>query len=224
MLKAQFKKSLWHFDLEMDIHLQDQIMVLWGPSGCGKTTTLNILAGLLNPGAGLIRLNGRMLFSSQEHINIPARHRQVGYLFQDYALFPHKTVIQNVCYGIRSHKSDNAIAGQDIHRLLESFGIRHLIDRYPGQLSGGERQRVALARALVVNPQLLLLDEPFSALDYDNKVILRQELKQLHLYWKIPFIMVTHDKEDADYLGDIIMKIEAGRVVDLQRGEAVAAG
>ncbi len=221
MLKAQFKKSLWHFDLDININLQDQIMVLWGPSGCGKTTTLNILAGLLNPDAGMIQLNKRLLFSTWKHVNVPARHRQIGYLFQDYALFPHKTVMQNVCYGIHSHKSDRAITRQDILRLLESFGIQHLVGRYPGQLSGGEKQRVALARALAVNPKLLLLDEPFSALDYENKVILRQELKQLHLHWKIPFIMVTHDKEDADYLGDIIMKIEAGRVIDVKQSEVI---
>lgn len=224
MLKAQFKKSLWHFDLEINVHLQDQIMVLWGPSGCGKTTTLNILAGLVNPGTGIILLNERVLFSSREHVNIAARHRRIGYLFQDYALFPHKTVLQNVCYGLRSHKSERFNTRQDIHQLLESFGIQHLIDRYPKQLSGGEKQRVALARALVVNPQLLLLDEPFSALDYDNKVVLRQEIKRLHLDWKIPFIMVTHDKEDADFLGDIIMKIEAGHLVDIKMGDAVVAG
>ncbi|MEQ8202115.1 MAG: ATP-binding cassette domain-containing protein, partial [Syntrophomonadaceae bacterium] len=195
-------KSLWHFDLDLQLHIRNQIAVLWGPSGCGKTTILNILAGLLSPDKGTIKLNEKALFSSREHINVPARYRRIGYLFQDYALFPHKTVLQNIRYGIRSHGTDPQKFCQDPNRLLNSFGIEHLVERYPSQLSGGEKQRVALARALIINPSLLLLDEPFSALDYENKIRLRQELKQIHSDWQIPFVMVTHDQEDAVYLGD----------------------
>lgn len=214
MLEAHIQKSLWHFDLDLQLHINNQLVVLWGPSGCGKTTTLNILAGLLTPDKGRITLHERVLFSSSSHINIPARHRHIGYLFQDYALFPHKTVKQNVGYGIRHNRPDRSISHQGSNQLLESFGIQHLIDRYPGQLSGGEKQRVALARALITNPRLLLLDEPFSALDYENKVRLRQELKHIHNEWRIPLVMVTHDQEDASYLGDVIMKLEMGQVVD----------
>ncbi len=223
MLKAQIQKSLWHFDLNLELNIDNQIIVLWGPSGCGKTTTLNVLAGLLTPDQGRITLNERVLYSSSGRINIPTRHRHIGYLFQDYALFPHKTVMQNVRYGIRGKSSDRFISSQDPQQLLKSFGIQHLVDRYPGQLSGGEKQRVALARALVVNPQLLLLDEPFSALDYDNKVSLRRELKQIHEDWPIPFVMVTHDREDAMYLGDAIMKMELGQIVDTECKETPCA-
>ncbi|NLN87814.1 MAG: ATP-binding cassette domain-containing protein [Syntrophomonadaceae bacterium] len=226
MLKAQIQKSLWHFDLNLELNIDNQIIVLWGPSGCGKTTTLNVLAGLLNPDQGRITLNERVLFSSSGRLNIPTRHRHIGYLFQDYALFPHKTVLQNVRYGIRGNSSGHSIYHQDPKQLLKSFGIQHLVDRYPGQLSGGEKQRVALARALVVNPQLLLLDEPFSALDYDNKVSLRSEVKRIHEEWPIPFVMVTHDQEDAAYLGDVIMKLEMGQIVDSvhQKNECSSSG
>lgn len=223
MLKAQIQKALWHFELNLELNIDNQIIVLWGPSGCGKTTTLNVLAGLLTPDQGWINLDDRVLFSSSGRINIPTRHRHIGYLFQDYALFPHKTVLQNVRYGIRGQSLDRSISPQDPQQLLKSFGIQHLVDRYPGQLSGGEKQRVALARALVVNPQLLLLDEPFSALDYDNKVSLRRELKQIHEDWPIPFVMVTHDREDAMYLGDAIMKMELGKIVDTECKETPCA-
>jgi len=220
MLKAQIQKSLWHFDLNLELNIDNQIIVLWGPSGCGKTTTLNVLAGLLTPDKGRITLHDRVLFSSSGRINIPARHRHIGYLFQDYALFPHKTVMQNVGYGIRRSSPDRSISHQASKQLLESFGIQHLVDRYPGQLSGGEKQRVALARALITNPRLLLLDEPFSALDYENKVRLRQELKHIHNKRQIPLVMVTHDQEDAAYLGDVIMKLEMGQIVDSVHQEA----
>lgn len=203
---------MWQFELNINIHLQNQILVLWGPSGCGKTTILNILSGLLPPDEGLIRLNERVLFSSQTHSNIPTRGRHIGYVFQDYALFPHKTVLENVNYGLRCHKSDQSVSRQDPDLLLDSFGVKHLVHRYPRQLSGGEKQRVALARALVVNPQLLLLDEPFSALDYNNKISLRQEIKDLHQVWQIPIIMVTHDQDDAAFLSDVMMQIENGQI------------
>lgn len=223
MLEAHIQKSLWHFELDLQLHINNQLIVLWGPSGCGKTTILNILAGLLTPDKGRITLYDRVLFSSLGRINIPARHRHIGYLFQDYALFPHKTVRQNVGYGIRRNKPDRSISHQTSDQLLESFGIRHLIDRYPGQLSGGEKQRVALARALITNPRLLLLDEPFSALDYENRVRLRQELKHIHNECRIPLVMVTHDQEDASYLGDVIMKLEMGQVVDSVYPETVCS-
>lgn len=217
MLEVRIKKKLWHFNLELDIKIGNQIMVLWGPSGAGKTTTLHCLAGLLKPNAGLIRLNEQVLFSSDAKIDVPTRLRNVGYLFQNYALFPHMTVRQNVLYGLKGKKRAGSDA--DIIELLRSFGVGHLIDRYPRQLSGGEKQRVALARALVVQPKLLLLDEPFSALDKSNRVSLREEVKRMQREWQIPFILVSHDEEDAQFLGDIIVSLEHGQF----RGDSLQA-
>lgn len=210
MLDIMITKTLWHFDLELNVKINNQILVLWGPSGAGKTTILHCLAGLLKPDSGFVKLNDRFLFSSDDKINVPTRLRNVGYLFQDYALFPHMTVRQNVLYGLKGKSPSGT--GLDVVDLLKSFGVGHLVDRYPGQLSGGEKQRVALARALVVRPQLLLLDEPFSALDKGTKESLRREIKEMHRQWKIPFVLVSHDEEDARFLGDVIVSLENGQL------------
>lgn len=215
MLEAEFIKKLWHFTLDLSVQAGNQILVLWGASGSGKTTTLQCLAGLARPTRGTIKLNGRVLYSSGNKTDIPTRFRNIGYLFQDFALFPHMTVRQNVLYGLKGKKNTGGGA-VDPDEMLKSFGVGHLVSRYPRQLSGGEKQRVALARALVVQPQLLLLDEPFSALDKDTKLTLRQEVKRLHQQWQIPFILVTHDEEDAQFLGDRILFMDKG-----QSGEGV---
>lgn len=209
MLEARFTKKLWYFSLDLELRVNNEILVLWGPSGSGKTTVLHCLAGLRKPTGGYIKLNGRVLYSFTEKVDVPTRYRNVGYLFQDCALFPHMTVMQNVLYGIRSRKAAQG-SFTDPMELLESFGVGHLVNRYPGQLSGGEKQRAALARALAVQPQLLLLDEPMSALDKDIRINLRSELKKIHRQWKIPFILVTHDEEDAEFLGDTILRIAPG--------------
>lgn len=211
MLEARFEKKLWHFTLDLQLKVDNQILVLWGPSGSGKTTVLNCLAGLLRPSSGFIKLNGQTLYYSGEKINVPTRFRNVGYLFQDYALFPHMTVKQNVLYGLKSKQLNQNGSAPDPVELLNSFGVGHLIDRYPRQLSGGEKQRVALARALAAQPRLLLLDEPFSALDKNTKTNLRQELKKLHRQWQIPFVLVSHDEADASLLGDVIVAMEKGQ-------------
>jgi molybdate transport system ATP-binding protein len=210
MLEINFKKKLWHFDLELNVKIENQILVLWGPSGAGKTTILHCLAGLIKPDNGSVKLNDQVLFSSDEKINIPTRLRNIGYLFQDYALFPHMTVRQNVLYGLKGKRQTGS--GADAVGLLNSFGVGHLVDRYPGQLSGGEKQRVALARALVVQPSLLLLDEPFSALDKSTRECLRRDIKEMQRQWKIPFILVSHDAEDAEFLGDVIVSLEKGQL------------
>lgn len=215
MLEANFNKKLWHFDMDFNLSLNNQILVLWGASGAGKTTILHCLAGLINPSAGLIKLDDHILYSSEHNISVAARDRNIAYLFQNYALFPHMTVKQNVHYGLKSKKMNTQQNQLEPVKLLESFGINHLQNRYPRQLSGGERQRVALARALVLQPKLLLLDEPFSALDKVNKQSLRSEIKRLHKEWQIPFIIVTHDGEDAEYLGDSVIEINQGRMQNI---------
>lgn len=212
MLEASLTKKLWHFTLDVHLKVDNQILILLGPSGSGKTTILQLLAGLLKPNEGLIKINDRVLYSSSEKINVFPQSRNVGYLFQDYALFPHMTVRQNVFYGLKCKRCEQGRSALDPVELLNSFGVGHLIDRYPSQLSGGEKQRVALARALVLQPQLLLLDEPFSALDKSTRISLRQEIKKLHKRWQIPFVLVTHDEEDARFLGDITVSLEKGQL------------
>jgi len=216
MLQVFIRKKLPFFDLEAGFQVDnDKILVLWGPSGSGKTTVLECIAGLRVPTNGSIELAGKILYSSRFNINVPAKDRRVGYLFQDYALFPHMTVKQNVLYGLKSFKQPALEKpGLDYKLVLDSLGLLHLIDRFPGQLSGGEKQRVALARALVVQPQLLLLDEPFSALDHQSKLHSRQELLRLRHDWRIPMVLVTHDEEDALALGDIIISLHRGQVVE----------
>ncbi|OPX90259.1 MAG: Sulfate/thiosulfate import ATP-binding protein CysA [Pelotomaculum sp. PtaB.Bin104] len=211
MMAARLKKKLWHFTLDVQLKVTNQIVILLGPSGSGKTTVLQLLSGLLKPDEGLIKLNDRILYSSAERINSPPQARNIGYLFQNYALFPHMTVRQNVFYGLKCRRRRKDMSCLDPVKMLNSFGVAHLIDRYPGQLSGGEKQRVALARALVVEPELLLLDEPFSALDKSTRISLREEVRKLHEQWQIPFILVTHDEEDAKILGDITISLKNGK-------------
>lgn len=212
MLEANLTKRLWNFTLDVQLKVDNQILILLGPSGSGKTTILHLLAGLFKPDEGYIKINDRLLYSSNEKINSQPQSRNIGYLFQNYALFPHMTVRQNVFYGLKSKRPKQDKSALDPLEILNSFGVGHLIDRYPGQLSGGEKQRVALARALVVQPSLLLLDEPFSALDKDTRISLRHEVKRLHSHWQIPFILVTHDEEDAEFMGDITVSLEKGQV------------
>ncbi|MHB8840386.1 MAG: ABC transporter ATP-binding protein [Candidatus Aquicultor sp.] len=201
MLELRFDIQLTTFNLVAEITLGNEILALCGPSGAGKTTILNCIAGLVQPAAGQVELNCRTLFSSANAINTEPGRRNIGYVFQDYALFPHMTVERNVAYGLAgTYKTKENKA--KVTRMLESMAINHLKNRFPNQLSGGEKQRVALARALVTEPELLLLDEPLSALDLDTRLQLQSELKALHRQWRIPFILVTHDRQEADILGD----------------------
>lgn len=211
MLEVNITKKLWHFTLNLQLNVDNKIIVLWGPSGAGKTTILQCLAGLMRPSYGFVKLCDKVLFSSEKNLNTPVRLRNIGYLFQDYALFPHMTVKQNILYGLKSKKDKQVCSQLDPIELLNSFDIGHLVGRYPPQLSGGEKQRVALARALVSQPQLLLLDEPFSALDRNTKINLRRELKKLHNKWQIPFVLVSHDEEDARFLGNVIISLKNGQ-------------
>jgi molybdate transport system ATP-binding protein len=209
LLAVDIKKELPSFTLQVALIVQNEVLVVLGPSGAGKTTLLQCLAGLQRPCAGEIVLNGRVLFSSSARVNLPPRLRRVGYVFQDYALFPHLTVEQNAAYGMKGRRGN----GLDLAEVLAMLRIDHLAGRYPGQISGGERQRTALARALLAGPELLLLDEPLSALDYETRRAVRGELKSLQRRWGIPFILVTHDLEDAAALGDRVVRLEKGRAV-----------
>ena len=215
MVKVKIAKKLTTFELNVDFSINNDILVVVGPSGAGKTTILQCIAGLQTPTTGEIIINNKGIFSSEQKINLPVRKRRIGYVFQDYALFPHMTIEKNVSYGIpkkpkHDTNSANAHKTLSISEVLGLLKIDHLRKRYPHQISGGEKQRVALARALMTEPELMLLDEPLSALDPETRQILQQELLKVQRKWQIPFILVTHDSKEAELLGDQIMKINNG--------------
>jgi molybdate transport system ATP-binding protein len=186
------------------------VTVLFGPSGSGKTTVLRALAGLDRPDSGGITFGGETWFDGASGVSVPPQARGVGFLFQDYALFPHLSVAANVGYGLRRlprPEREARVAG-----LAERFGIDRLLGRRPAQLSGGERQRVALARALAPRPRLLLLDEPLSALDAPTREAVRGELRHLLEQAAVPAIVVTHDRIEAMALGDRLVVLVDGTV------------
>lgn len=208
MLTVDFTKKLDHFTLSMTFSMNDEIVALIGPSGSGKTTLLNCLAGITQPDAGIIALNGTVFYQSgQKPLKI--QKRKTGYLFQDYALFPHLSVEENILYGTKQGSDLSHITS-----LSKLLGISGLLAKYPHQISGGEKQRVALARALAAKPDILLLDEPFSALDDDTRARCQEELHKIHEQWKIPVIFVTHLKADAEKLADRIIKVDQGQMTE----------
>ncbi|RYZ13095.1 MAG: ATP-binding cassette domain-containing protein [Comamonadaceae bacterium] len=199
---------------------------LVGPSGSGKSTLLMALAGLLPGAAGHARVAGTTLFDDAAGIDLPARERGVGVVFQDYALFPHLSVAQNLRFGLR-RLGRPAVPDADrrVAAMLERFDLEALRDARPGELSGGQRQRVALARALAPRPRLLLLDEPLSALDAPLRVRLRDELASLLERVPVPTLLVTHDPQDVQVLAQAVVRIEHGRIVAATpHADAAAAG
>jgi molybdate transport system ATP-binding protein len=187
------------------------LTVLFGPSGSGKTTVLRCLAGLERPESGVIRFAETTWFDAEQGIFLPPQERGIGFLFQDYALFPHLNVAENIAYGLRSHLG-RAERQRRVEELVSLLGLAGLEARYPRQLSGGQQQRVALARALAPRPRLLLLDEPLSALDVPTREQLRRELRRLLSGLHLPTLLVTHDRTEALALGDHVVVFDHGRV------------
>ena len=185
-------------------------VTLLGPSGCGKTTTLRLIAGYLKPDAGQISVAGRILSSPQSVL--PPEERGMGMVFQNYAVWPHKTVYENVVFGLKIRRVAGAEASARVARMLDLVNLSGLESRYPGELSGGQQQRVALARSLVVEPTILLLDEPLSNLDAQLRERMRTELKQLQRRTGITFVYVTHDQAEALALSDRIAVMHDGRL------------
>lgn len=204
------------FSLHIECKLASQRIVILGPSGSGKSLTLKAIAGLITPDEGHIHLNEVILFNKDKHINLKPQSRNIAYLFQDYALFPHLNVLQNIGFGLKQgwfnvRRSESYEA---VNHWLDLFDLNVVAAQYPDELSGGQRQRVALARALISKPNALLLDEPFSALDPALRVKMRHELDALQRSLKVPMILITHDPEDANALGDQVIHLREGRIVD----------
>jgi molybdate transport system ATP-binding protein len=194
-----------------DLRLGGGITVLFGASGSGKTTLLRCLAGLERPDEGVIQFDGQCWFAADRNFFLPPRERRAGFVPQDYALFPHLTVARNIGYGLDHLSAPEC--GRRVAEHLRWLGLEGLGDRRPQELSGGQQQRVALARAVARRPQLLLLDEPFAALDTPARVRLRGELRQLLRHTGIPTLLVTHDRSEALALGDQVVVLHEGRNV-----------
>jgi ABC-type Fe3+/spermidine/putrescine transport system ATPase subunit len=190
---------------------------LLGPSGCGKTTLLRSIAGFVTPESG------RILIGGEEVTHHPPWTRSIGFVFQSYALWPHLTVFENVAYGLRLRKVEARELDRRVRALLDTVGLASLHDRAPGALSGGQQQRVALARALVLEPSVLLLDEPLANLDARLRVEMRQEIRRLQQELKITTIFVTHDQEEALELSDTVVVMSRGRVAQVGAPEEVYA-
>lgn len=194
-----------------------EFFTLLGPSGCGKTTLLRMIAGFIIPD------EGRIFLDDHEVTHMPAHKRETGMVFQDYALFPDKTVFDNVAYGLRVRKFSSRQIRDKVSQILERVGLGHLPERYPGELSGGQRQRVALARALVIEPRVLLMDEPLSNLDAKLRIQMRDVIRALQQESKITAIFVTHDQEEALSMSDRIALLRQGRIDQLDTPEGLYA-
>ena len=200
------------FELEVDWSIEPgEVLVLFGPSGAGKTTTLRAIAGLLRPQRGHIEIAGRPVYDGTSQLWVPAHKRRVGYLTQQYQLFPHLTVTQNIAYGLRKWSTDGA--RERVSGLVSALQLEGLEQRRSWELSGGQQQRVAVARALAPEPDVLLLDEPFGAMDMELRRVLRRELRSLLARSPIPVLLVTHDREEALAMADSVQVIDEGLTI-----------
>jgi molybdate transport system ATP-binding protein len=211
LLEVSIKKSLPGFKLDVDFSINQEILAILGPSGSGKTMTLQCIAGLIQPDKGYIKLNNKVLLDSARGIKLKPRVRRIGFVFQNYALFPHLTAEDNIAYGI-SHLPKSDVKTR-VSELMDKMHITGLGRRFPRQLSAGQQQRVALARALATEPEALLLDEPFSALDAQVKERLELELMNLQNFYKGNILFVTHDLTEGYKLASKIAVYESGHVV-----------
>ena len=224
-LKLSLRDQQRRFELRMSFRSAAPVLALFGPSGAGKSLTMQAMAGLLRPDAGHVRISGRSLFDSHQSIDLAPAERRIGYLFQSYALFPHLSVRANIGFGLGSWRQSRLSRDdQDwVTTLLERLDLQGLAEARPADLSGGQQQRVALARALACRPGLLLLDEPFAALNPLLRRGMREQLKQLREQWQIPIVMISHDVDDVLALADEALVIEQGQVmtqIDLHSGAA----
>jgi molybdate transport system ATP-binding protein len=229
-LSVDIHKTLRSREREFHLHATfaaaDDLTVIFGPSGSGKSLTIQAIAGLVSPDHGRIQVGNELLFDTGAGIDLPARSRKVGYLFQDYALFPHLTVRENIAYSLKKPWQWGLPAAirEEVEAMMESFEIAQLAGNHPHELSGGQKQRIAMARALIRRPSLLLLDEPFSALDATLRQRMRFELLELRKRFDVPLVVITHDPADVEVFGDTLVVFDHGRVTEVSRRETVPGG
>ncbi|VVB69972.1 Trehalose/maltose import ATP-binding protein MalK [uncultured archaeon] len=213
MLEIDIRKRLRDYELDVKLDVaRGEILMLVGDNGCGKTTLLNLTAGLQNPDAGKISLEGRVLYDSALKMNVPPEARNIGYVFQSYALFPHMSVYDNVAFGLCTRNLSKSEIKLRVKDHLEAAGLWEIRKAKASDVSGGQKQRIALARALIIGPKLLLLDEPLSALDVRRQAHMRKELRETIRACSVPCIIVTHDLRDVACIGDRACLLDKGKV------------
>lgn len=218
-LSISIRKKLGSFDLDVSWEINNELAVLFGHSGAGKSLTLQMIAGLIEPDQGVIRLDDLLFFDSASGKGLRPQERMLGYVFQDLALFPHMTVYQNILYGGHGISKTERLLMAD--KMISRFRISELRDRLPAQISGGQKQRVALARALMRRPRALLLDEPFSALDAAIRLEMVRLLKEVRREFAIPVVLITHDLHEARALADRIFVYAEGKMVRSVRPDEI---
>jgi len=218
-LYVNLQKKVNGFSLDIEWKIGNESAALFGFSGAGKTMTLQMIAGLIKPDSGTIRLDDTLYFDSKSKTDLPPQKRLFGYVFQDLALFPHMTVLENIFYGAPGLQEKEKLARAE--EMIKSFKLAGLEKRFPFEISGGQKQRVAFARALIRRPKMLLLDEPFSALDRPLRFEMREFLKEVRNNFHIPAILVTHDFDEAAAVSDTMIIYEHGRITRTGSPEAV---
>jgi molybdate transport system ATP-binding protein len=212
-LSVEVFKQVNGFTLDIEWQIGNELAVLFGYSGAGKSMTLQLIAGLMKPDKGFVRLNNRSIFDSASNTDLLPQERSVGYVFQDLALFPHMTAFNNILFGSNGLcKSEKRKRAGD---MIEAFHLEGLEKKYPAELSGGQKQRVAFARALIRRPDVLLLDEPFSALDNPIRIEMRRFLRDIKNRFDVPIVLVTHDVTEAFTVADTVIVYSNGKVVQM---------
>lgn len=213
IIAVDVQRTLGSFHLNVAFSAPAGITALFGPSGSGKTLTLRCVAGLLRPDRGRVALGQRVLYDDASNVDLATRDRRIGYVFQHYALFPHLSAAANIAYGL--HEASPMDRSARVKELLEMVGLAGFAERHPQELSGGQQQRVALARALAPRPDLVLLDEPFAAIDSFVRDHLREQLRAIHARTQVPMVLVTHDVADVRRLADTVVLYGHGAVLEV---------